>query len=74
MTYSYRDKMYYTSDNVNETGINQLLNAKIGFARVFAEHISLDAYFGVNNLTQNQNYAMVFVMGIVGILAWMLFK
>lgn len=61
MTYSYRDKMYYTSDNVNETGINQLLNAKIGFARVFAEHISLDAYFGVNNLTQNQNYAMVFL-------------
>lgn len=61
MTYSYRDKMYYTSDNENETGINRLMNAKIGFTRVFATHIGLDAYFGVNNITGNQNYAMVFL-------------
>lgn len=61
MTYSYRDKMYYTSDNVNETKISELLNAKIGYTKLFKQHIGLDAYFGLNNITQHQNYAMVFL-------------
>jgi iron complex outermembrane receptor protein len=61
MTYSFRDKMYYTSDNVNSTKLYHLLNAKVGYSQVFIKHIGLDAFFGVNNITQNQNYAMVFV-------------
>lgn len=61
MTYSYRDKMYFTSDNKNETKEYQLLNAKVGFSRVLAGHFSLDAYAGVNNITGHQNYAMVFL-------------
>lgn len=61
MTYSYRDKMYYTSDNVNQTNYYHLLNAKIGYSHVFIEHIGLDAYIGFNNITQNQNYAKVFL-------------
>ncbi|MEP7321255.1 MAG: TonB-dependent receptor [Saprospiraceae bacterium] len=60
-TYSYRDKMYYTSDNKNESNTFQLLNTKIGFAHEFNSHIGIDAYFGVNNITGNQNYAMVFL-------------
>jgi iron complex outermembrane receptor protein len=61
MTYSFRDKMFYTSDNQNQTGYYHLLNAKIGYAQVFIRHIGIDAYVGFNNITQNQNYAMVFV-------------
>lgn len=61
MTYSFRDGMYYTSDNKNETGKYQLLNAKIGFSRVLAGHFGLDAYVGINNITGHQNYAMVFL-------------
>lgn len=61
MTYSFRDKMYYTSDNKNQTGFNHLLNTKIGYSHVFINHIGIDAFFGVNNITQNKNYAMVFV-------------
>lgn len=60
-TYSFRDKMYYTSDNKNQTKQYHLLNAKIGFQRVFINHIGIDAYFGVNNITGYQNYAMVFI-------------
>lgn len=61
MTYSFRDKMYYTSDNLNQTNFYHLLNAKIGYSHVFIKHIGIDAYVGFNNITQNQNYAMVFV-------------
>ena len=61
MTYSYRDAMFYTSDNKNETKSYQLLNAKVGFARTIASHFRLDAYLGVSNLTGHQNYAMVFL-------------
>ena len=61
MTYSYRDAMFYTSDNKNETKPYSLLNAKVGFARTFASHFRLDAFLGVNNLTGHQNYAMVFL-------------
>ena len=61
LTYSYRDAMFYTSDNKNETKPYHLLNAKVGFARTFANHFRLDAFLGVNNLTGHQNYAMVFL-------------
>lgn len=61
MTYSYRDKMYYTSDNLNQTDVYKLLNAKIGFSHTFSKHIGVDLYVGANNLTGNQNYMMVFL-------------
>jgi len=60
VTYSYRDKMYYTSDNKNETNIYQLLNAKIGFQKSLGKRFNFDAYMAANNITGNQNYAMVF--------------
>ncbi|MFN8298421.1 MAG: TonB-dependent receptor [Chitinophagales bacterium] len=61
MTYSFRDKMYFTSDNKNQTDYYHLLNAKIGYSHVFIKHIGIDAYVGFNNITQNKNYAMVFL-------------
>jgi iron complex outermembrane receptor protein len=50
-----------TSDNLNQTKMYHQLNAKFGFQRVFIKHIGVDAYIGANNITSNQNYAMVFV-------------
>ena len=61
MTYSYKDKMYYTSDNKNEAPVYRLLNAKIGYSHRLFKHMDVDAYFGLNNITENQNYAMVFL-------------
>ncbi|MEI6312006.1 MAG: TonB-dependent receptor [Bacteroidota bacterium] len=61
MTYSYKDRMYYTSDNKNITGNYNLLNTKIGYSHEFVNHLGLDIFFGVNNITQHQNYAMVFL-------------
>jgi iron complex outermembrane receptor protein len=60
MTYSQRDPMYYTSDNLNQTGTNKLLNAKIGFQKLIANRLNFDFYVAANNITGNQNYAMVF--------------
>ncbi len=60
-TYNFKDKMFFTSDNLNQTKMNHQLNAKFGFQRVFIKHIGVDAYVGANNITSNQNYAMVFV-------------
>lgn len=61
MTYSYRDKMYYTSDNQNQTDTYELLNAKIGYSHLLGKHIGLDLYVGASNLTGKQNYALVFL-------------
>jgi len=60
-TYSYRDAMYFTSDEANRTESFNLLNAKIGFSKQLFDHFSLDAYAGVNNLTGTQHYYMVFL-------------
>ena len=61
MTYSYRDSVYYTSDNANRANSYSLLNGKIGYRKVFANHFSVDAYFGANNITSQQYYVMLFV-------------
>lgn len=61
ITFSYRDKMYFTSDNLNEADPYELLNAKLGYSHSLGKHFGLDAYFGFNNITSNQNYAMVFL-------------
>jgi iron complex outermembrane receptor protein len=61
MTFNYRGAIYYTSDNLNQTKAYQLLNAKIGYQHVFAKHIGIDLYFGVNNITSTQYYNMIFL-------------
>ncbi len=61
VTYSYRDGIFFTSDQVNQTQSFNLLNAKIGFRRTLANHIGLDLYFGANNITNTHYYYMVFL-------------
>ena len=61
MTLSYRDPMYYTSDNVNKTKPYRLINAKLGYQHDLGQKIGLDLYFGMNNITGEQYYQMVFL-------------
>ncbi|MBL0308374.1 MAG: TonB-dependent receptor [Bacteroidetes bacterium] len=61
ITYSFRDAIFYTSDNANRTSSYHLLNAKIGFQRVFAKHYGIEAYVGANNITSSHYYQMVFL-------------
>lgn len=61
VNYSYRDGMYFTSDQINKTQSFNLLNGKIGFKRTFANHIGVDVYFGANNITNTHYYYMVFL-------------
>ncbi len=60
-TYSYRDAMYFTSDEANRTTAFNLLNAKLGYNTALLDHFSLDLYAGVNNITGTQHYNMVFL-------------
>jgi iron complex outermembrane receptor protein len=61
VTYSYRDGMYFTSDNLNKAGSYNLLNAKIGLQRTFANHLGIDLFVGANNITGVQYPYMVFL-------------
>ncbi|WP_290799148.1 TonB-dependent receptor [Flavihumibacter sp. UBA7668] len=61
LTYNYRDPMYFTSDNKNQTASYQLLNTKIGYSRQLMKHFAVDVHLGCNNLTGQQNYLMVFL-------------
>lgn len=61
VTYSYRDAMYFTSDEKNQTKAYSLLNAKIGFQHTFANHFGVDVYYGANNITGTQYPYMVFL-------------
>lgn len=60
-TYSYRDGMYFTSDNLNKTGSYSLLNAKIGVQHTFFKKLTGDLFFGANNITGVQYPYMVFL-------------
>jgi iron complex outermembrane receptor protein len=60
-TYSYRDGVYYTSDNADKANSFGLMNAKVGYRKVFFQHLSVDAYFGINNITSQKYYVMLFV-------------
>ena len=71
VTYNYRDAMFYSyvpESNATdpytkvhyETASYNLLNAKLGYQRNITNHLSLDATFGVNNITNTQYYQMVF--------------
>ncbi len=60
-TYSYRDPVPLTSDGVYKTSAFSVVNAKLGYAKVFAKHYGIDAFFGANNITGTQYYYMVFL-------------
>lgn len=75
INYSYRGETYFVStneipvaaqrpDNSNNEAQAKafgLLNAKIGFRKTIASHFDVDAYFGLNNITSQQYYQMLFV-------------
>jgi iron complex outermembrane receptor protein len=61
VNYSYRDGIYFTSDQQNKTESFNLVNAKIGFKTMLLNHIGLDVYFGANNITNTHYYYMVFL-------------
>ena len=60
VNFNYRDAMYYTSDEMNQTKSYSLLNAKIGYRKAI-KNFSFDIYAGANNITSNQYYYMVFL-------------
>lgn len=60
VVFNYRDAVYYTSDGLNQADPYALLNAKLGYKKTIGQ-LSLDAYFGANNITGSQYYYMVFV-------------
>jgi len=61
LTYSFRDRVYFTSDNKNQTEAFSLLNAKVGFRKDFAKRFGIDVFAGANNITGTQYYYMVFL-------------
>jgi iron complex outermembrane recepter protein len=61
IVYSYKDGMPITSDNLFRTAAYNLLNAKVGIRQHFLRHFDIDAYFGVNNITETQYPLMIFV-------------
>jgi iron complex outermembrane receptor protein len=70
INYFYKDGMPVTSNGTKDgtttgtpfhAGSYSLLNAKIGFQRIFVKHFGVDAYFGVNNITNTKYPIMVFV-------------
>lgn len=61
VTYSYRDAMYFTSDNLNETHGFSLLNSKIGFRKTIFTHLTADGFLGAINISGTKYYTMVFI-------------
>jgi iron complex outermembrane recepter protein len=59
-TYQYIGKVPVTFDNSTFLKSYNLLNAKIGFQREFAEHFMFDISAGGDNLTGSTYYAFVF--------------
>jgi iron complex outermembrane recepter protein len=60
LTYNYRDKMPITSQNDYYTKAYSLLNGKIGYHQDLGKHFTLDASWGVNNITNTKYFIMVF--------------
>lgn len=60
-TYSYKDGMPISSDNLNRATSYNLLNAKLGLRQNFGGRVDLDIYAGVNNIGASQYPYMVFV-------------
>ncbi|HEX8459959.1 MAG TPA: TonB-dependent receptor, partial [Segetibacter sp.] len=61
ITYLYKDKMPITSDNLLYTTSYNLLNGKIGINRSISKHFNIDAFFGIDNITNTQFPYMIFV-------------
>jgi iron complex outermembrane receptor protein len=61
VNYSYRDGVYYTSDEINKTASYNLVNAKLGFKKTLFNRLTLDVFGGANNITGTQYYYMVFL-------------
>lgn len=61
VTSNYRDKMYFTSDNLNQAKSYTLLNAKVGYRKTFLKQFDADIYFSAQNITSEKYYQMVFV-------------
>lgn len=57
---NYRDAMYFTSDEQNQTSSYSVLNAKLGFRKTLG-HFDLDVFAAANNITGAQYYYMVFL-------------
>lgn len=60
INFNYRDAMYFTSDEVNQTESYGVLNAKLGLRRTIGP-ISFDVFAAANNITGSQYYYMVFL-------------
>ncbi len=60
INYNYRDAMYYTSDELNQTDSYGLVNAKLGFRKTI-KHFGFEVYGGASNITGTQYYYMVFL-------------
>lgn len=61
LNFSFKDGMPITSDGVFTSDSYRLLNSKVGFHHIISDHFDLDAYFGVNNITGQKYYNMVFI-------------
>jgi iron complex outermembrane receptor protein len=59
-TYNYRDVQPITSDGVYKSEKYKLINGKLGFRHQLFNRLELDAFAGVQNITGEQNYLMVF--------------
>ncbi len=61
LTYSYRDKVFITSDNSLIAKENLFLNSKLGYNKSIGKHLNADVSIAFINMTSNKNYVMVFV-------------
>jgi len=59
--YQYKDPMPITSDGLLFTTSYNLLNGKVGINRSLSKHFDVDAFFGIDNITNTQFPYMVFV-------------
>ncbi|HLK27249.1 MAG TPA: TonB-dependent receptor plug domain-containing protein [Puia sp.] len=57
LTYTYTDKIYLNDANTSVAGSYNLLDARIGFRKIFAKKFRFEIFAGANNLT-NTKYSL----------------
>jgi len=62
-TYRFVGPVPYTFDNLHYAKAFSLVSGKIGYRRMFGDHLSLDAYAGADNLTNSTYYTFLFFSG-----------
>ena len=62
-TAEHRGEMPITYDNTHEAPAYTVVNGKAGLRRDLTSHLSMDAYAGIQNLTGELYYTMVFLNG-----------